>query len=505
MNSFNVAGSLPIHTVPSQISIVDAFFPGFTAISASIQQVLAGNLNSYAHVLCFCGMLLFLGRYAARYLMDLMETYFTSTVHVSYYNEAYDMLIAWVSTQPFAHKARSSLASVGGMQRRIYADELSNENNNKLLRFSPWNGSFFFCVAKETKEDISISCIGGSSQILRDLLSECRADYLKLLQKKTTVFEHHDGEWRKAKARDIRPISTVIMDEDEKTAVLKDIEGFLDERARGWYARRGIPYRKGFLLYGPPGTGKSSFSLPVAGRFELDIYVLNLSSIDDSRLNSLFAQLPPHCVILLEDIDAAGTTRTELNEMTGTAGQGVVGPPQNRKTQGNVSLSALLNALDGVSSQEGRLLIMTTNHIERLDGALIRPGRVDRKVLFQLADEKMSSRLFCTVFKRSDEDDNNPEKKTDAEKKTDDEKIDRLAREFAAKIPGHLFSPAEILLSFLLERKQSPTDAVADADSWVAKASKERGKPGHYVRARAIANPTDSFENLAESSQAHNA
>ncbi|OAT10605.1 hypothetical protein BDBG_17386 [Blastomyces gilchristii SLH14081] len=129
-----------------------------------------------------------------------------------------------------------------------------------------------------------------------------------------------------------------------------------------------------------------------------------------------------------------------------------------------------------VSSQKGRLLIMTTNHIERLDDALIRPGRVDRKVLFQLADEKMSSRLFCTVFKRSNEDDSNPEKKTD------DETIDRLAS--AAK---------------------SPTDAVADADSWVAKALKERGKLENYVRARAIANPTDSFEDLAESSQAHNA
>ncbi|OJD13485.1 hypothetical protein AJ78_06057 [Emergomyces pasteurianus Ep9510] len=55
------------------------------------------------------------------------------------------------------------------------------------------------------------------------------------------------------------------------------------------------------------------------------------------------------------------------------------------------------------------------------------------------------------------------------------------------------------------ERKPSPTDAVADADSWVAKACKERGKPENYVRARAIANPTDSFEDLAESSQAQNA
>ncbi|EQL29692.1 hypothetical protein BDFG_07745 [Blastomyces dermatitidis ATCC 26199] len=503
MNSFNVAGSLPIHTAPSQISIVDVFFAGFTAISASIQELLAGNLNRYARLLCICGALLVFVRYAYRYLIDTVETYFISTFTVPYYNEAYDMLIAWVSDQPFAHKARSSLVSVGG-QRRAYANVYSNAYTKKPLHFSPWNGSFFFlyknhllrfqCLQKEgsDREEVSVSCIGRSSETLREFFSDCRTRYLNVIQKKTSVFEHRDGEWRKTKAKDIRPISTVIMNEEEKMAVLKDIEDFLDEGARGWYARRGIPYRRGFLLYGPPGTGKSSFSLSVAGRFELDIYVLNLSGIDDSRLNSLFAQLPAHCVILLEDIDAAGTTRVEDPEIA-DAGQAVAGPLQKSKSQGKVSLSALLNALDGVSSQEGRLLIMTTNHIEHLDDALIRPGRVDRKVLFQLADKKMCSRLFCTVFKRSDGDHRNPGKEID------DETIQRLADEFAAKVPDQVFSPAEILLSFLLERKQSPTDAVADVENWVAKASKERGKVNNYARARAILNPTDSFEYLAES------
>ncbi|EDN04906.1 predicted protein [Histoplasma mississippiense (nom. inval.)] len=245
------------------------------------------------------------------------------------------------------------------------------------------------------------------------------------------------------------------MDEGEKTALLKDIEDFLDERARG--------------------------------------------CIDDSRLNSLFAQLPPHCVILLEDIDAASTARTEDSETMKNTGQAAVGSSQKSKSQRNVSLSALLNALDGVSSQEGRLLITMTNHIERLDDALIRPGRVDRQVLFQLTDHKMSSRLFCTVFKWSDGD------QRTTGKEFDDETIEGLADEFAAKVPDQVFSPAEILLSFLLERKQSPTDAVADVENWVAKTSKERGKVKNYARARAIANPTDSFEDLAESSQAHNA
>ncbi|PGH34350.1 hypothetical protein GX50_02833 [[Emmonsia] crescens] len=60
MNAFNSAGSLPMHTATFQISIVDIFFPGFTSISASIQQLLVTDLNSCAHILCFCSMLLFL-------------------------------------------------------------------------------------------------------------------------------------------------------------------------------------------------------------------------------------------------------------------------------------------------------------------------------------------------------------------------------------------------------------------------------------------------------------
>jgi chaperone BCS1 len=81
----------------------------------------------------------------------------------------------------------------------------------------------------------------------------------------------------------------------------------------------------------------------------------------------LFSELPPHCIVLLEDVDAAGMGHRDDSDID-----------QEDKSTSAVTLSGLLNVLDGVSSEEGRVLIMTTNHIEHLDEALIRPGRADK-------------------------------------------------------------------------------------------------------------------------------
>jgi chaperone BCS1 len=113
---------------------------------------------------------------------------------------------------------------------------------------------------------------------------------------------------------------------------------------------------------------------------------------------------------------------------------------------------------------------MTTNHIENLDRALVRPGRVDQKVLFPLADKDLIFRLFCTIFKQLDGDQT-------IGKKDDDERdtIERLAEEFASKMPSDEFSPAEIL-ELLVKNKHSPANAVVSVAEWVVKARKERNK-----------------------------
>eukprot|EP01100_Stratorugosa_tubuloviscum_P014119 TRINITY_DN737_c7_g1_i1.p1 TRINITY_DN737_c7_g1~~TRINITY_DN737_c7_g1_i1.p1 ORF type:complete len:217 (-),score=74.57 TRINITY_DN737_c7_g1_i1:69-719(-) len=151
----------------------------------------------------------------------------------------------------------------------------------------------------------------------------------------------------------------------------------------------GIPYRRGYLFHGPPGTGKTSFIQALASEFEYNICVLNLSErgLTDDRLNYLLTIAPRRSFILLEDIDAVMPTRPKPGQ-----------PIPDSYQLMSVTFSGLLNALDGVASSEERILFMTTNHVERLDPALIRPGRVDLKVKIDLATPYQLSEMFVKFF-----------------------------------------------------------------------------------------------------------
>lgn len=198
-----------------------------------------------------------------------------------------------------------------------------------------------------------------------------------------------------------------------------------------------------------------------------------------------------------------------------------------------ISLSGLLNAIDGVASHEGRVLIMTTNKPEELDEALIRPGRVDLQVGFTNATREQSKELFVRMYEADSKKSPHggeggkvkallpaaaPEKEKDGnlsdgetaveeslpatpapdsvpataeEKKaatlallaplgdepqiTTDE-LEQIAADFAAQIPeGQLISPAEIQ-GYLLKRKKTPRRAAAEVDVWVTALLEQKAK-----------------------------
>lgn len=195
------------------------------------------------------------------------------------------------------------------------------------------------------------------------------------------------GEWIKVLKTKPRPLSSVILCEGVAQAIKEDIEEFVEWRQ--WYKERGIPYRRGYLLYGPPGCGKTSFVKGIAGQIGYDIYELPLSSrsLTDEQLNEFIRHFEAKSILLLEDIDSAFAARTQDEERAGTEDVHL-GKLSIREAKSNVTFSGLLNAIDGVASEEDYIIFMTTNHIDRLDPALIRPGRIDFKQLIDYPNEQ---------------------------------------------------------------------------------------------------------------------
>lgn len=217
-------------------------------------------------------------------------------------------------------------------------------------------------------ETITLTTLYSHRHVFEELFTEAHAYAARAHEGKTTIYNSWGTEWKPfGHPRRKRPLESVVLDEGVKERIVGDVQDFLDSGK--WYHDRGIPYRRGYLLYGPPGTGKSSFIQALAGELDYDIAILNLSErgLTDDRLNHLLTIVPPRTLVLLEDVDAAFANRRTQTDTDGYRGA-------------NVTFSGLLNALDGVASAEERVLFLTTNHVERLDPALVRPGRVDMTV-----------------------------------------------------------------------------------------------------------------------------
>eukprot|EP01006_Ploeotia_vitrea_P066172 TRINITY_DN94458_c0_g1_i1.p1 TRINITY_DN94458_c0_g1~~TRINITY_DN94458_c0_g1_i1.p1 ORF type:complete len:891 (+),score=90.03 TRINITY_DN94458_c0_g1_i1:111-2783(+) len=278
-------------------------------------------------------------------------------------------------------------------------------------------------------ETLTLSMWGKDNSILRDLFYEAVNTTYKEDSSQINIFVQSTdfwGGWEKALSKTPRPADSVILDETLAEQLLADAREFLGSAE--WYGATGIPYRRGYLLYGPPGCGKTSSAEVLAGELKLDIAMLSLSNkeMDDTKLTSALREAPKRCIILLEDVDAVFVERN-------------VARSDGAAPTSGVTFSGLLNAIDGVASQEGRIFFMTTNHIEKLDAALIRPGRCDVKVELRKASRVQMQRLFLRFF---------PGK-------------DAQAQEFASRLPEFEISMAQ-LQGHMLESKYSPEAALSN-------------------------------------------
>jgi chaperone BCS1 len=216
---------------------------------------------------------------------------------------------------------------------------------------------------------------------------------------------------------------------DGKEEALSKIDFFLKNKE--WYYEMGIPYTLGVGLHGEPGTGKTSFIKALANKTGRHIIVLSLQMIKTRKQLTDFwyeTQYNSHNkrgsvdfsskIIVIEDIDCAGdivlkrfhkqrrskkdkdddnhlhdnsnttnnTTKKKLN------GEMVIVNPVEQEDP--IHLDDILNVIDGIRETPGRILVMTSNHYDKLDEALVRPGRIDLTISLSKVSKKVVSEMY---------------------------------------------------------------------------------------------------------------
>jgi len=308
------------------------------------------------------------------------------------------------------------------------------------------------------RESFSLTVFTRNRDVVRQLLSEARDTALPPNDNRLTIYRNGTyASWCEQLQRTPRPPESVVLREGVMESMLNDCRNFLKQR--DWYVERGIPYRRGTLLYGPPGTGKSSAVVAIASALRMDIAVLNLgtSSLDDAALSELLTELPSSAMLLVEDVDCVFVERQGADEKA------------NR-----VTFSGLLNALDGVAAGEGRMLFATTNHRERLDPALIRPGRIDRQVEVGYADREQLQRIFRRFFPKE---------------------TAELAQRFAASLPDKQIAMSAVQ-AYLIQHADDAAAACEGAAGWAKEHLRERGgvtSPKLLAGAVSIATPATPY------------
>lgn len=204
-----------------------------------------------------------------------------------------------------------------------------------------------------------------------------RAKTIKEEAKTLKLYTNDEYSWESVNLRHPSTFETMALDAELKREVMEDLARFV--KRKEYYKRVGKAWKRGYLLYGPPGTGKSSLVAAMANYLRFNVYDLELTEVkSNSGLRSLLAGVANRSILVMEDIDCAADLESRENKK----GSRNKADSDSDSEDGKVTLSGLLNFVDGLWSSCGdeRIIVFTTNYKDRLDPALLRPGRMDMHV-----------------------------------------------------------------------------------------------------------------------------
>ena len=409
---------------------------------AALQDQFHNEFFAGGFALGAIGVVLAAAREWPRHALRLLRRHFTTSMDVDNRTPLFRLFTKWLNEHPYSRKCSLLAATT----------DYDDDGTPRLLMTPGRGGHLFWYKGQpvwlyrkmdrdqstrseygkmEPLETMTLRKLGRDRKLFGQMMEEAvKASSQDVDKTAIHIFSPECQDWRELDRRPSRRLSSVVLDNNLEFDLLKDIESF--HNSREWYTSRGIPWRRGYLLYGPPGTGKTSLISALAGELNKDVCILNVSSqrLNDEGLYELMVDSPRNSILLLEDVDAAFLKRKGKNNSSG------------------VTFSGLLNALDGIAAQEGRVVFMTTNHVDRLDPALIRPGRADIRLHIGFATRDQLRRLFEKFYPGEN----------------------NLAECFAAALPDGKVSPCVVQEHFLKYR-DDPKSASENAGTLVQEQS----------------------------------
>ena len=283
------------------------------------------------------------------------------------------------------------ITSVGSKAKIEQTDEEKKDNileDKKFFKPMPLNAS----IAINTRD----------KDVVDELFAAIKKEaYVEIQIKEPepivpAVFNYHNlyNEWNWVMNV---PERSAILPETYDTSLVDDVKQFFTNK--DWYRSVGVPHRRGYMFYGLPGTGKTSTVITIARRAELDVYIINLNKLTDSKsferaITSAYGEgKSKGSILLFEDIDCVLDQRKISTSMGNK--RTIDNPEMIELAEPQLSFSEFLNVIDGIASREDQIIIMTTNKgLDDFDSALMRPGRIDVKVHFTYATEYQIRKLI---------------------------------------------------------------------------------------------------------------
>jgi len=374
-----------------------------------VQQALHGNqFFAGGLVLGMIGGLIALLHRVPSLIWNSLLRRITVTIVVTNRENAFFWLQKWLAEQGYTKRARRWIVSSGNDNNGVEVDRVGGESRSPLDRpddppitLAPAPGQHFFRYKRKWiwlgydrepmraggvvlgfLDTMTIRVFGRDQSVASSLLQEAYDLAVPRKEGLVTVYVAMWGSWRVVESRDARPMDSLVFDNDLANWVYNDIMQF--RRRKDWYRQKGIPYRRGYFLCGPPGNGKSSLVLALAGKLEMDVAILPLAwTSSDERLQDLLLDMPQGSLLLIEDIDKVKIDTTDT--------------PTSEERSG-ITLSGLLNVLDGITAREDRIIFLTANEDRGLHSALLRPGRMDVRLAVGNASHYQTREMFNRFY-----------------------------------------------------------------------------------------------------------